>query len=159
MEQIGNLGFWLGLLLALPIGIVTNLLTPRIQARWAKRSRRVAADREREQREQAALIIRYRRNQAAYWSYLYLSLSRILLRVAVLLGTVIIPFLINDPLWSLSTNVVGVLAFGINVAFLILAVGTFAALLNDVRRTRIVVTAIAVRDEDDDPRTESQPQS
>jgi hypothetical protein len=154
MEQIGNWGFWLGLLLALPIGIVTNLFTPRVQTWWARRSQRMASDRDQERREQAALVARYRRDQAAYWSYLYLSLTRILLRVAMLLAALIVPYLIGEFLWDLDERALIVFIF--NVFVLVLAVGTFAALLNDIRRTRSVVSAIAAMDED--ARTESPPQ-
>jgi ABC-type multidrug transport system fused ATPase/permease subunit len=154
MDQIVNVGFWLGLLLALPIGIVTNLLTPRVQARLEKRSERVAADRARERLEQRALVERYRGDQAAYWSYLYLSLTRILWRVAMLLAAAIVPYLVGEWLWSYSD---GLAVFLFNTCVLIWSVGTLAALLNDIRRTRSVVSAIAEPGEDG-THAESSPQ-
>ncbi|MGW3352159.1 hypothetical protein ACWDA3_53450 [Nonomuraea rubra] len=153
MEQIGNWGFWLGLLLALPIGIVTNLLTPRVQARWATRSRRMASKREQDLREQTELVARYRQDQAAYWSYLYLSLTRLLFRVAMLLAAVLVPFLTTEFLWGLG----GLMVLIFNAFVLVISVGIFAAILNERRRTRGVVAGVAMeafRDEEAGARPE-----
>lgn len=136
-------GFWLGLLLALPIGIVTNLLTPRIQKIMASYSSRIAEKRRKEEREFMESIARYRSDQPAYWSFLHLSLSRVLFLVALLLVAAIAPFTISDVLYEINAQLIYI----VNICTLIYAVIPVRLIRNEIRRSRAVARGVLNKSE------------
>ncbi|MEU7853029.1 hypothetical protein [Nonomuraea sp. NPDC049141] len=69
-------GFWLGVALAIPLGIVTNLITPRIQQRFIRRGSRKAEKAKALENEHNKQAQRLASDPVAYQSFFYRSLLR-----------------------------------------------------------------------------------
>lgn len=85
----------------------------------------------------------FRKDQAAYWSFLYLSLARTLRNVSLILASITLPALPVTifPLWD-SYYFEPLANLSIGSFSLIIAISAFTLLLNEIRRTRAIVRSV-----------------
>ena len=88
--------FWLGLVLAIPIGIIVNLFTPSLQKLLANRSQRFAAARKEKQLSRVRFAKSLLETQYAYQAFAQDLNSRLVTYLVVILVVVNVPFLPID---------------------------------------------------------------
>ncbi|MFK3985114.1 hypothetical protein ACI2K4_32675 [Micromonospora sp. NPDC050397] len=138
-------GFWLGLLLALPIGILTNILTPRVQQWFAGRSARARTARDREREADEAFASDLRTSEARYLSYVYRNIVRLLTYVLVITMIANLPFYLYDTLDGIQNLIAGghVAEMIPIIITLVTLISLTTAFLNTSRRTNRVTKLVS----------------
>lgn len=76
--------FWLGLLLSIPLSVLANILTPKLETLWAHHSQRCAKKRLQKLRRDLDAVQRYRDDSQAFTEYLLITV----IKVAYVTGSV-----------------------------------------------------------------------
>lgn len=69
--------FWLGLLLSIPLSILANILTPKLESLWAHHSQRRAKKRLQKLRRDLDAVQRYRDDSQTFTEYLLITVIKV----------------------------------------------------------------------------------
>jgi hypothetical protein len=138
-------GFWLGLALAIPIGLVTNLATPFAQRYLAGRSEKVRASRENQIKEERRIATELAGSAVTYIGYLHQSLIRLFIFVVliVVIGTLPV-YTDTEGSWFFFRQFVGGLEFlfFFPLVSTIAVTGLVIAFSNEIRKNRRIIRAV-----------------
>lgn len=134
-----DVGFWWGLAAAIPLGIVTNLVTPGAQRYLARRSSAIRQRQQQRREADLAFATTLAADPIYYSSWLAVQYGRLLIHLVVLTVFFNVPFMAG----SLISLYNGLVSLSIYAASLTFAISLITIILNLWRRIRQVTSGVA----------------